>query len=82
MAKSARFRITAPALPGCEFASREALVGSVHDALAVQALLDDLNRTGDADAFAIDMAGRGFEWDEIDAMARTRVRLAERYVAP
>jgi hypothetical protein len=52
MAKSARFSITAPALPGCEFASRDALVGNVRDALAVQALLDDLNRTGDADAFA------------------------------
>lgn len=80
MAKSARFSITAPALPGCEFSGRESLVANVHDALAVQALLDQLNRDGDADAFAVDMAGRGFEWDEIDAMARTRVRPAELYV--
>lgn len=72
-ARRARFAISAPALPACEFASRDALLANVHDALHAQALLDQLNHDGEADAFAIDAQACGmFDAAEIDAAVRTR----------
>lgn len=77
-----RFKITSrDVLPTAEFASRDALLNHVRDALAAQALIDQLNRDGDVAAFTIDMQALGlFNGCEIGVAARTRVLPGTLYI--
>ncbi|MCF8475758.1 MAG: hypothetical protein K9G60_01915 [Pseudolabrys sp.] len=76
-----RFGITAPTLPNVEFDSVQALRDHADEAIRAQSLIDQLNRDGDVDAFSVDMAGLGFDWNEVAAMATSRQRIGELFVA-